>query len=291
MSRITVLGIGAMGSRIANNLLQQGHAVTLWNRSVEKTVALAAIGAEVADTPRAAVKSAEVVISIVRDDEASRQVWLADEVGALAGLEKGAVALESSTLTVGWTRTLAQHFQRNNRAFLDAPVAGSLPQAEAARLIYFVGGDVDTLGRIRPILDSLGSAVHHAGTVGNGMAIKLAVNALFGIQAAAVSELITFMQHCGLEGAQAVDILSATPVCSPAAKALAEAMVARKFAPMFPIELVEKDLLYLVTSQEEQLEIPMGRSAHQVFHKAKHQGYGTDNITGVIQLYSEKTSV
>ena len=289
MSRITVLGIGAMGSRIANNLLQQGHALTVWNRTVEKTVALAAAGAEVADTPRAAVRSAEVVISMVRDDEASRQVWLADEVGALAGLEKDAIALESSTLTVGWTRTLAQHFQLKNRAFLDAPVAGSLPQAEAACLIYFIGGDADILGRVRPILDSLGSAVHHAGTAGNGMAIKLAVNALFGIQAAAIGELITFMQHCGLEGAQAVDILSATPVCSPAAKALAEAMVAHKFAPMFPIEIVEKDLLYLVTSQE-QLEIPMGKSAYQVFQKARHQGYGTDNITGVIQLYSEKTS-
>ncbi len=72
MSRITVLGIGAMGSRIANNLLQQGHALTVWNRSVEKTVALAAAGAEVADTPRAAVRSAEVVISMVRDDDASR---------------------------------------------------------------------------------------------------------------------------------------------------------------------------------------------------------------------------
>lgn len=286
MSRITVLGMGAMGSRMAQNLLKQGHAVTVWNRSAEKTVALVSAGAEVADTPRAAVKSAEFVISMVRDDKASQQVWLADEVGALDGLSKDAIALESSTLTVDWTRILAQHFQKKACAFLDAPVAGSLPQAEGAQLIYFVGGETESIERVRPVLNTLGNAVHHAGAVGNGMAIKLAVNALFGIQAAALGELITFMQHCGLESAQAVDILTATPVCSPAAEALARAMVARKFGAMFPIKLVEKDLSYLADSPRNKLDTPMGKSAHLVFQKAVDRGYGADNITGVIQLYS-----
>ena len=156
MSRITVLGMGAMGARMAQNLLKQGHAVTVWNRSVEKTVALVSAGAEAADTPRAAVESAEFVISMVRDDEASRQVWLKDEVGALDGLSKNAIAIESSTLTVDWTRTLAQHFEKKACVFLDAPVAGSLPQAEGAQLIYFIGGEKESIERVRPILDTLG---------------------------------------------------------------------------------------------------------------------------------------
>ncbi len=281
MSRITVLG---MEAQIAQNLLKQGHAVTVWNRSAQKTVALVLAGAEAADTPRAAVKSAEFVISMVRDDEASQQVWLADEVGALDGLSKNAIALESSTLTVDWTRTLAQHFQKKACAFLDAPVAGSLPQAESAQLIYFVGGEKDSVERVRPVLNTLGSAVHYAGAVGNAMAIKLAVNALFSIQTAALGELITFMRHYGLESAQAVDILTATPVCSSAADALARAIVARKFGAMFPIELVEKDLSYLADSQRNQLDTPISKSAHSVFQTAVNRGYGADNITGVIQL-------
>lgn len=285
MSRITVLGTGAMGSRMAKNLLGQGHAVTVWNRSAEKTLALVEVGAKAADTPRDAVKDAEVAIAMVRDDEASRQVWLDDETGALEGLGEGAIALESSTLTVEWTRTLTEHLQQRSIAFLDAPVAGSLPQAEAAQLIYLVGGSTDALERVRPILNALGGAVHHAGSAGNGMAIKLAVNALFGIQAAALGELISLMQQCGLEKSQAVEILTATPVCSPAAKALAGAMVARKFAPMFPIELVEKDLSYFLANAENATDLPMGKAACEVFQRAIAQGYGADNITGIAQLY------
>ncbi len=286
MSRITVLGMGAMGSRIAANLLGQGHAVTVWNRSAEKTLPLVKVGAEVARSPREAVKSAEFVMTMVRDDEASRWVWLDGEVGALAGMGEGAIALESSTLTVEWTRKLAEHCSGSNIAFLDAPVAGSRPQAEAAQLIYLVGGEEATFNRVQPILSTLGSAVHHAGTVGSGMAIKLAVNALFGIQAAAMGELIGFMQRCGLDSARAVDILTATPVCSPAAKALASGMMARQFAPMFPIELVEKDLGYLAaTAHGQQADVPIGSAARQIFQKALAEGYAADNITGIVQLY------
>lgn len=122
-----------------------------------------------------------------------------------------AIALESSTLTVEWTRTLAQHFDGQNIAFLDAPVAGSLPQAEAAQLIYLVGGDAEIFNLAQPTLNVLGGAVHHAGAVGSGMAIKLAVNALFGIQAAAMGELIGFMQRCGLDDAQAVSNFDGNP--------------------------------------------------------------------------------
>lgn len=286
MSQITVLGVGAMGSRMAANLLKAGHEVTVWNRSAEKTLPLVKAGARAAETPRSAVEKADFVISMVRDVEASRQVWLADEKGALDGMLPAAIALESSTLTVEWTRTLAQHFDGQNIAFLDAPVAGSLPQAEAAQLIYLVGGDAEIFNLAQPTLNVLGGAVHHAGAVGSGMAIKLAVNALFGIQAAAMGELIGFMQRCGLDDAQAVSILTATPVCSPAAKALAGAMIARKFAPLFPIELVEKDLRYLVASaQLNQAKVPIGESAQQVFNDALKQGYGTDHISGVAQLY------
>ncbi len=286
MSRITVLGMGAMGSRIAANLLQQSHEVTVWNRSAERTLPLVKLGAIAASTPRTAARNAEFVVAMVRDDEASRQVWLEAETGALKGMSEGAIAIESSTLTVEWTRQLEQQCQAQGIDFLDAPVAGSRPQAEVAQLIYLVGGKKVAFNKAQPVLSKLGSAVHYAGSAGSGMAVKLAVNTLFGIQAAAMSELINFMQRCGVESNQAVDMLTATPVCSPAAKALAEGMLTRSFAPLFPIELVEKDLSYLtVTAQAKQADIPMGDAARQVFEKALAQGYGADNITGVAQLY------
>ena len=285
MSRIAVLGMGAMGSRMAVNLLQQGHQVTVWNRSREKVEPLIEKGAIAASTPREAVQGADFAISMVRDDEASRQVWLAEETGAVAGMGERAIAIESSTLTVDWMRQLAQQFTDRNLAFLDAPVAGSRPQAEAAQLIYLVGGESETLEQAMPVLNAMGGAVHHAGTVGSGTAIKLAINTLFGIQAAAMAELISFMNKCGLNKTQAVEILTATPVCSPAAKVLADAMIASKFSPLFPIDLVEKDLSYLMDSAK-QAALPMGKTASKVFQQAIDSGYGADNITGVIQLYT-----
>lgn len=181
---------------------------------------------------------------------------------------------------------MAKLCKERDIAFLDAPVAGSLPQAEAAQLIYLVGGEQIAFDGVQPILSASGSAVHYAGSAGSGMAIKLAVNALFGIQAAAMGELIGFMQRCGLDGAQALDILTTTPVCSPAAKALASGMMARQFSPLFPIELVEKDLGYLADTAQA-AKLPMGNAARQVFQQAIAQGYAADNITGVAQLYAK----
>jgi 3-hydroxyisobutyrate dehydrogenase len=286
MSKVTVLGMGAMGSRMALSLLKAEHEVTVWNRNLDKTESLVKAGAKAADTPRAAVTDAEFVISMVRDDEASKQVWLDLETGALSGLPKNAVAIESSTLTVPWIKELAQHFSDRQIAFLDAPVAGTLPQAEAAQLIYFVGGDGSTLTKAQPILQTMGSTIHHAGIVGSGMTIKLAVNTLFGIQISALGELIGLMKGCGLDEAQAVEILTSTPVCSPAAKVAATGIVARNFSPLFPIELVEKDLSYAVqTAQANDENLPIAAATQHTFSKAIKQGYGADNITGIAQLY------
>jgi 3-hydroxyisobutyrate dehydrogenase len=286
MSKITVLGMGAMGSRMALSLLKAGHEVTVWNRSSGKTELVEQAGAKVADNPRTAVRDAEFVISMVRDDEASQQVWLDSDTGALAGLAQNAVAIESSTLTVAWVKTLAQKFQEKNIAFIDAPVAGTRPQAEAAQLIYFVGGDTATFTQAEPILQAMGGMVHHVGVVGSGMTIKLAVNSLFAIQVSAFGELIGLMRESGLDEAKTVEILASTPVSSPAAKMAASAMVARQFTPLFPIELVTKDISYAVqTAQANNTSLPLAAACQQIFATAIKEGYGDDNITGVVQLY------
>lgn len=286
MAKITVLGMGAMGSRMAMSLLKAGHEVTVWNRSQDKAKPVVDAGARLAQTPRAAVKDAEFAISMVRDDEASKQVWLDPDTGAIAGLKQNAIAIASSTLTLTWTKKLAAEFKANNLAFVDAPVAGTRPQAEAARLIYFVGGDTAAFTKVEPILQSMGSAVHYVGAVGNGMAIKLGVNSLFAMQVAAFGELISLMDKCGLDKTKAVDVLAATPVCSPAAKMAAGAMIADKYDPLFPIELVEKDISYAIqTANANDATLPIVEATQKIYAQAIAQGYGADNITGVMQLY------
>src|SRR5271168_1104442 len=139
--RIAVLGLGAMGRRMAVRLLRAGHSVSVYNRSAGPLHDLVAAGAMAGTTPRAAADGAEIVIAMVRDNEASRAVWCDEQDGALKGIGAGAIAIESSTLTPGWVRELAAKVQQTGANLLDAPVVGSRPQADAGQLIHLVGGD------------------------------------------------------------------------------------------------------------------------------------------------------
>lgn len=275
-----------MGSRMSLMLLKAGHEVTVWNRSPKKTIPLVAAGAQDAPTPRLAVANADFAISMVRDDYASRQVWLNQDTGALLSLPRNAVVIESSTVTVVWAQELNRACIKHGADFLDAPVGGSRPQAEAGQLIYFVGGEAAVVARAEHILKAMGSAVHHAGPAGNGAAVKLVINALFGVQLAALGELVGFIQRCGLDAAKVVEILGSTPVCSGAVKVAASAMLARNFAPMFPIELVAKDFGYVLEAAHiNNVEMPIAKATQNVFDQAMLHGYGADNITGLVQLY------
>ena len=286
MSKIAFLGLGAMGSRMAPRLIAAGHDLTVWNRSEGKTGALVELGAQAAETPRAAAMGADLVIAMLRDDGASASVWRDPETGALAGMIPGAVAIECSTITVGHARSLAKACETAGCAFLDAPLAGSRPQAEAGRLIFLVGGPAATLERARPALMAMGGAVHHLGDAGAGAAAKLMVNALFGVQLAAVAELIGFARRSGVDAARAVEALGETPVVSPAAKGAAQAMLARAFAPAFPIDLVSKDFgLVAQTAAEIGARLPVAEAAGAVYEQAAAQGFAADNITAVAQLY------
>ncbi|BDP43850.1 3-hydroxyisobutyrate dehydrogenase (plasmid) [Deinococcus aetherius] len=282
---VAVLGVGAMGSRVARRLLAGGLGVSVYNRSPDATVALQSQGARVATTPREAAGGADVVVAMVTDDDASRAVWEGEE-GALEGLVPGAVAVESSTLTPTRIRELAARAQARGASFLDAPVVGSRPQAEAGQLVYLVGGDEATLARVRPVLDLAGSAVHHVGEVGQGTAMKLAVNALFAVQVAALGELLGFLRRSGVDEARAAEVLGALPVLSPAAKGALASMAARNFAPLFPVALVTKDLRYILEAATTgEAELPLSQAAREVFGRAEAAGYGHEHLAAVARLF------
>jgi 3-hydroxyisobutyrate dehydrogenase len=285
-TRITFLGLGAMGSRMATSLLKAGYQVTVWNRSADTMQLMENQGALLAATPREAARNANFVFSMVRDDVASRSVWINADTGALQGMQSNAIAIESSTLTPNWTRELNQLCETRGISFLEAPVAGSRPQADAAQLIYFVGGNAHSLERAKPILSTMGTAIHHAGSVGDAAIIKLFVNALFGLQVAGLAELLGMVRNAGLDPIKALEIVSSTPVASPAAKVAGSAMLLGNFAPMFPIDLVKKDFEYfLQTAERVQSSTPVIDAVHKVLANATQEGIGESNITGLAKLY------
>ncbi|WP_376089207.1 NAD(P)-dependent oxidoreductase [Roseomonas sp. CCTCC AB2023176] len=281
MAQVGFLGLGAMGARMAARLVSAGHDVAVWNRDAGKAEALGQAGARIAGTPRAAAAGAGVVIAMVRDDPASRRVWLDAADGALAGMTPGAVAVECSTLTVAAVRALAAEAAARGVRFVDAPVVGSRPQAEAGALIHLAGGAARDVEAVRPVLAATGGALHHLGDVGAGAAVKLAVNAMLAVQVAGLAEQIGVLGRAGVDVAAALDAIGTTPVASPAARAAGLAMLGERFPPLFPVELVEKDMGYAAAEGMA----PMAAATRGVLRDAMARGWGAENLTGIVRLY------
>lgn len=228
MSRITFLGLGAMGRRMADKLVETPHQLVVFNRSPGPTAPLVERGATVANSPREAAKDADVVISMVTDDDASRQVWLDETDGALRSIGPKTIAIECSTLTPAWIQALGRQVARAGVGLLDAPVVGTRPQAQAGQLVFLVGGASETLAEVQPILMAMGSTVHHIGPAGSGALMKLAVNALFGIQVAALGEVLGLLQKGGIAVDPAVEVLGSMAVTSPALRGVAQLIAANR---------------------------------------------------------------
>src|SRR5262249_41211412 len=158
--------------------------------------------------------------------------------GAVAGLRRGAVAIECSTLTPAWVSSLAAQVEARGAAFLDAPVVGSRPQAEAGKLVHLIGGAGDAVAQARPVLVAWRVSMAPRGATPAGATAKLLVNALLSMQVVAIGELLGLARRAGLDERVFVDMMGVLPVMSAAARAAAASIVALRFEPMFPIALV-----------------------------------------------------
>jgi len=288
MNKVAFLGLGAMGSRMAANLLRAGHEVTVWNLTPEPTKALVAAGGKLAKTPREAAEGNEFVVTMVTNDAASRQVWLDTANGALLGMKPGAVAIECSTLTPTWVHELASVMSQVGVMLLDAPVSGSTPQAERAELVFLVGGDANSLQRAEPVLKALGSTIRHAGPAGSGAFAKLATNALMGVQLAALAELIGMLRSQQVDPRPILDAVSATSMWNPHLTRDADSMLTGNFEPQFPVRLLEKDLGYTVQTGGGEASMPTVSAVRNVFRKAMDENLGNLNMTAVVKLFSRE---
>ncbi|MEM9378980.1 MAG: NAD(P)-dependent oxidoreductase [Planctomycetota bacterium] len=283
--RVSVLGLGAMGSRMAGRLLAAGHEVVVWNRTKDRAAALLEAGASLAATPRDAADGADACLAMVRDDEASRAVWVCPD-GAGPALGPGAIASEASTLTPRWTTELAAALEATGGSFLEAPVVGSRPQAEAGQLITLAAGSRAALDRARPVLDATSGRVFYMGEHGLGAHAKLAVNALFASQIAAAAEVIQLLRGGGVEDERWLDMLGNLPIVPPPLAHAMKGIALGNYDAAFPVELVLKDLSYFVEAASRAGAMsPVTDAVRGLFADAVAQGHGGSNIHGVAQVY------
>jgi len=282
-TRVALIGLGLMGSGMARRLLGAGFPLSVWNRNPERARALAGEGAHVAATPREAAARADVVVSMVADDAASRAVWLGDD-GALAGASAGAVLVESSTLTVGWVGELFREATARDCELLDAPVTGSRPQAAAGELVFLVGGSAAALATARPALAAMSRAILHVGATGRGALLKLVNNFMCGVQAASLAEALALIERSGLDRAKSLELLTTGAPGSPLVKTLPARMTARDYTPNFLLRLMAKDLTYaLGEGRRYGLALATVASALEVVDRAVAAGNGEEDFSALVE--------
>jgi 3-hydroxyisobutyrate dehydrogenase len=282
-ARVAVLGLGIMGAGMANNLLRAGFPVNVYNRDAAKSAPFAASGARVATSPRDAASDADIVISMVSDDRASRAVWMGED-GALAGVKKGALLIESSTLTVSWIEELAKAAAAAGAELIDAPVTGSRDHAASGQLLFLVGGSDAALERAKPVLSVMSRGIVFLGPTGSGALMKLINNFVCGVQAAALAEGLRLIEQSNLGRDAALDVLYTGAPGSPLVKTLGPRMAARDFQPFFFLKLMEKDLTYAKEEAARRgLTLETATAAISLFDRAIADGHGDKDFTAIVE--------
>jgi len=280
--RVAILGLGIMGSGMAGRVLSGGFPLTVFNRNREKAAKFAGAGAVVAASPKEGKAKADIVISVVADDNASREIWLGEN-GALTGVVPGSILIESSTLTVGWAMQLAQSAAQKKCEFLDAPVTGTKPHAANGELFFLVGGSAAALEKARPVLSVMSRGILHMGANGSGARMKLVNNFVCGVQAAALAEAASLIQKGGLDAEKAFSVLTNGAPASPLVKTLTERVTSGSLEVNFELRLMAKDLGYASDDASRNgLTLETANAALSVFKRAIEQGHGNKDMSAVI---------
>jgi len=269
VEKIGFLGLGIMGRGMAMTLAKAGYPLTVWNRTPEKAKEFAALGVEVADSPEQAAEGNDVVIMMLADPTAVREVAYGPN-GVLEGLRDGAVLIDCSTVDPATSQNLASAAGQKGARFLDSPVAGSRKAAEDGQLILMVGGDENTLGKVRAVLETLSKTIIHAGGTGMGTYLKLCFNLIVGHMSAALAEALVAGAKAGLDPAVILEAVNSSVLANKFYEWKGNCILDRDFTTNFSVRLMHKDLnLMMSAAYGLNIPLPVTASVKELFGIAK----------------------
>jgi 3-hydroxyisobutyrate dehydrogenase-like beta-hydroxyacid dehydrogenase len=279
MTTIAFCGLGLMGSPMAARLVEADHDVTVWNRTEEKARPLVALGAKPAATPGEAAAAAEVAVTMVADPGALEAVVLGDE-GLAHGLRPGSTVIDMSTVGPAVVRRLAGQLPEGVW-MVDAPVLGSIPQAESGELKVFVGGDPEAVDRWRSLLETFGTVIP-VGPLGAGAAMKLVANSTLGAQMSALGEALALGDALGLDEAAVLDVLADSPI-GVTTRRKRESIETGSYPATFKLSLARKDLdLVNHAASDASLQLRMARASSSWLAEAEAAGLEDLDYSAVI---------
>jgi 2-hydroxy-3-oxopropionate reductase len=281
-NRIGFIGLGIMGRPMAANLLAAGYQVAVANRSRDAVHALAAQGATAADTPAAAARGADVVITMLPDSPDVAEV-VAGRGGVLEAAEPGTLLIDMSTISPLTARELAAEAEGGGCSMLDAPVSGGDVGAQAGTLSIMVGGMSEDFERARPIFEVLGQTIVHVGGPGAGQVVKACNQLVVALTIEAVAEALVLGSSAGIEPALILEVLGGGLAANKVMEVRRSNFLDHDFTPGFKVRLHHKDLgIALATAREQGAVLPATAVVDQLMHALRRAGHGEDDHSALL---------
>jgi 3-hydroxyisobutyrate dehydrogenase-like beta-hydroxyacid dehydrogenase len=284
MANLGFVGLGVMGSRMVQRLLDAKHQVAGYNRTRSKAGKLIEAGLRECDTPREVAQAADITFSMVSDTAALSSIAEGPD-GILAGLSTGKIYVDMSTVSPRLIRDLAGRVAATGAQMLEAPVSGSVSAVEAGTLVIFVGGQAATLEKVRPIFETLGQKIIHIGDNGQAISMKIAINVSLATQLLALFESVLLAERSGIPRAVALESLLNSVAASPAMKYRAPFILKMPDEVWFNVNMMQKDLL-LALEMGRELGVPLFSVglANEMLSAARAMGYGEQDFAALFKV-------
>jgi 3-hydroxyisobutyrate dehydrogenase-like beta-hydroxyacid dehydrogenase len=263
-AKLGFIGLGNMGSRIAQRLLDNGYVLVAYDRDPSKVEAVAGKGAFAAKNIHELASTVDVVLSCLTNDEAARSVYAGAD-GVFADARPETVVLEMSTIAPETSRELHTLGARRGIEVLDVAISGSTPAAEQGTVTLLAGGNPELFRAAKPIFQTIAKQYFLLGDSGSGTAMKLVVNTLLGVGMQAIAEAVAFGEKSGLDRDRLLEVLSKTAVIAPAHVGKLARVAVNDYSPQFPLRLMNKDFdLILKAAAKEHVSMPATEAAFHV---------------------------
>jgi len=291
MANLGFVGLGVMGSRMVKRLLDAGHTVTGYNRTMSKAQWLLDLGMRWGETPRAVAEAADVIFTMVTDTSALRAVTEGPE-GILAGLGPDKVYIDMSTVSPAASRELAARVREKGAQMLDAPVSGSVTTLEQGKLSIMVGGDYETFQRVKPILEDIGPKVTYVGGNGQAVLMKVATNLSVGVQMLAFCEGVLLAERGGINRETAVEVLLNSVIASPMLCYRGPFVLKMPEEAWFDVNMMQKDLL-LALEMGRQFNVPLPTTAitNEILTAARGMGLEKEDFAVVFEVLARMSGL
>jgi len=282
-TKIGWIGLGRMGIPMSKRLLDDGYPLTVYNRTLGKEGALSDQGASVALSPAELIKQTDVIVMMVSDDKAVREIFM-ETSGLLSSGVNGKTIINMSTVSPGISKEMAELCKQQGNHYLDAPVSGSVKQAETGTLVVMVGGEEAIFQQAKPILDQLSKLTLRVGDSGAGNLAKLAVNTLLGIMSQGLSEVTLFARDNGIQTEDLLNIIHNSAMGNVYLKIKGDAILQNNYQAAFALKHIAKDLRL---AKQSGLKSPLGETVYKTFQEAESE-FGEEDIIAVIKELDKK---